>query len=135
MFEGLRVTLENLTLQADLAVESLRDYGPTGMPPNNDGITNGRNSGFQALQVAVWLGAKRILLLGFDMKAKDGRVHWHDEHPVATPGNVFGSMIECFVGIAPELKQRGIEVINCTPDSALRCFPVMPVQEALCLVA
>lgn len=135
MFEGLRVTLENLTLQADLAVESLRDYGPTGMPPSNDGVTNGRNSGFQALQLAIWLGAKRILLLGFDMKEKDGRAHWHAEHPIPTPGNIYGSMIECFNGIAPELKKRGIEVINASPDSALKCFPKMTVAEALCFPA
>lgn len=135
MFKGLRVTLENLTLQADLAVESLRDYGPTDMSPNNDGVTNGRNSGYQALQMAVWLGAKRIFLLGYDMKEQDGRAHWHAEHPIPTPGNIYGSMLECFNGIAPELKNRGIEVINCSPDSALKCFPKMPIAEALCIVA
>ena len=110
----------------------LRDYGAEGMPPKNDGVTNGRNSGFQALQMAVWMGASRILLLGFDMKIKDGRAHWHKEHPLPTPGNVFGSMIAAFNGIAPELKRRGVEVINCTPDSALTVFPYKSVDEALC---
>lgn len=131
-FEGLRVTLENLTLKAEMPIFCLRDYGPEGMPTKNDGVTNGRNSGYQALQMAILLGAKRIFLLGFDMRAHNDKVHWHDEHPIPTPTNVFGAMIESFVKIAPILKQRGIEVINCTRESALKVFPYQSVERALC---
>lgn len=123
-FAGRRVTLENLQLQAEITVYSLRNYGIDGMPPARDGIMHGRNSGFQAMQLAILLGVKRIILLGFDMHGG----HWHAEHPIPTPTNVFAGMIDCFYKIAPDIKKYGVEVINCTPDTALHCFPCASID-------
>lgn len=130
-FEGRRVTLENLALQRELEVRSLRDYGVLGFAPRSDGVCNGRNSGYQALQLAAWLGAARVLLLGFDMRQVEGRMHWHPEHPVATPANIFQGWLDCFEQLAPELEKRGCKVINCTPGSALKVFPHMTLAAAL----
>ena len=130
-FRGVRVTLENLPLQKELDVRCLRDYGVHGFAPKADGVTNGRNGGYQALHLAAWLGAKRVLLLGFDMKPKGNRLHWHAEHPVATPPSVFAGWLKAFATLAPHLKARGVEVINCTPDSALTVFPFLPLEAAL----
>ena len=130
-FEGVRVTLENLPLQKELEVRCLRDYGVHGFAPKSDGVTNGRNGGYQALHLAAWLGVRRVLLLGFDMKPKGNRLHWHAEHPVATPPSVFAGWLEAFATLAPHLKSRGVEVINCTPASALTVFPYLPLEAAL----
>jgi hypothetical protein len=134
-FQGRRVTLENLHLQRLMEVRCLRDYGAAGFAPRSDGVTNGRNGGYQALHLAAWLGASRVLLLGFDMRAVDGRLHWHTEHPLPMSPYVFAGWLPCFDALAPELERHGVEVINCTPDSALKAFPVMPIEEALCLPA
>lgn len=131
-FDGLRVTLENLSLQRQgLDVRSLRDYGVNGFAPKNDGVTNGRNSGYQALHLAALLGAARVLLVGYDMRQVDGRMHWHPEHPVATPANIFPGWIAAFATLAPELERRGVEVINCTPGSALTMFKTQDLEVAL----
>jgi hypothetical protein len=130
-FKGIRVTLENLKLQNEIEVRCLRDYGVTGFAPRNDGVTNGRNSGYQALHLAALLGAARVLLLGFDMRQVDGRMHWHKEHPIGTPPNIFKSWIDAFDTLKPELQRRGVEVINCSPQSALTAFPLMSLADAL----
>lgn len=131
-FAGMRVTLENLELQRELDVRCLRDYGVNGFAPKPDGVTNGRNGGFQALHLAAWLGAARVQLLGYDMRAADdGAMHWHAQHPVATPPTLFAYWLACFESLAPALEQRGVEVINCTPGSALDVFPRMSIEDAL----
>lgn len=131
-FKGVRVTLENLKLQNEVEVRCLHDYGVFGFTPESDGVTNGRNSGYQALQLAVLLGSKRVLLLGYDMCADaTGRKHWHDEHPAALPPNIFAAWLQCFDGLALELARRNIEVLNCTPGSALTLFPQVPLADAL----
>lgn len=129
-FKGMRVTLENLKLQNEIEVRALRDYGVVGFAPRNDGVSNGRNSGYQALHLAAWLGAARVLLLGYDMRPIDGRQHWHEEHRVRTPANIFAGWISAFDSIASDLTRRGVEVINCSPGSALKAFPCMDLQAA-----
>jgi hypothetical protein len=85
-------------------------------------IHQGGNSGYQALNLAVLLGARRILLLGFDM----GGEHWHPRHPYGlnnpSEGN-FARWLRAFETGLPDLERAGVEVINATPGSALNCFP------------
>lgn len=95
----------------------------------------GGNSGFQAFNLAVQFGARRILLLGFDMNEKHPKLHWYGRNegpgqynPDATN---FRRWRAAFVDAQPELSRLGIEVVNCSPISALKCFPVMTVSEAL----
>lgn len=93
-------------------------------------IHTGRNSGYQAINLAVLFGAKRILLLGFDMQKTGGKAHWfgpHDSALVATSG--YDGFIQCFRTIPPLIKGRGIEIINCTRETALSMFPRMAIEE------
>jgi hypothetical protein len=39
--------------------------------------------------------------------------------------------ISRFVDAAPLFRAAGVEIINCTPGSALKCFPSMSLTEAL----
>lgn len=85
----------------------------------------GAHSGFQQLNLAVHLGAKRILLLGYDCHAKTpARKHWFGNHAGlldTTPH--YDQWAEAYRQASPQLEQLGVEVINCTPDSAIDCFP------------
>ncbi|MHA1225226.1 MAG: glycosyltransferase [Candidatus Hodarchaeales archaeon] len=83
-----------------------------------DGLASGCNSGYAALNLAVCLGANPIYLLGFDMRGG----HWHTEYPDKQPESVYKKFKIYFEKIAPELKQKGIKVINLNPNSTLRCF-------------
>jgi len=89
-----------------------------------DGIYDGENSGFAALNLAVCMGAKEIYLLGYDMKGDgQGNQTWfHGGYKRKGKESNYKGWIKHFKGAVPLLKQKGIEVINLNPDSALRCF-------------
>jgi hypothetical protein len=95
------------------------------------GIGHGNNSGFAAFNLAVLLGANPIYLLGYDMKHKDGKSHFHGGHPIPQDEAKAISYAAAFEKIAPELAKRGIRIINLNPDSGLRCFEFQKPEEAL----
>ncbi len=97
----------------------------------NDGLCHGNNSGFAAFNLAVVLGADPIYLLGFDMKHKDGKSHFHAGHPIPQAEEKAKSYAAPFEKIAPELERRGRRIINLNPDSGLRCFEFQKPEEAL----
>jgi PKD repeat protein len=103
-----------------LAIEPPR--GVTKFP----GATSGGNSGLLAIQVAVSKGATRILLLGFDM----GGSHYFGDHP-APLKNPTPQRFEVFKRQFAGYKPKDVEIINCTPDSALKCYPFGDVKEFL----
>lgn len=97
-------------------------------------VNGNGNSGAAAINLATLFGAKRILLLGFDMKpgANDER-HWHPDHPKpCAQAQCFDDWLYKFGAIARDAEKQGVEIINCTPGSALTVFPVMPLKEATC---
>jgi hypothetical protein len=85
-------------------------------------IHYGLNSGYQALNLALLFGAKRIALVGFDMRAVDGRAHFFGAHGGGLRAPAFGLFVERFKAAARTVP-AGVDVINCTPGSALTCFP------------
>jgi hypothetical protein len=129
-FRGLKVAIDGYrvpqTYGNDPAIKVLRNLGDgPGLCELRDGLHTGRNSGFQAINLAVHLGASRIVLLGFDMKpAADGRTQWHRNYPYADPADVYARvMLPHFPTLVDPLRRLGVEVINATPGSALTCFP------------
>jgi hypothetical protein len=89
------------------------------------------NSGFQALNLAILFGADPIVLVGFDMRQVDGKTHFFGEHKAPLRGHAqFGSWCAKF-GKAAEMLGGSPRIINATPGSALTCFPMMPLAEAL----
>lgn len=110
-------------------VWALASTGEGGLESAPNSVRTGLNSGYQAINLAVHLGAKRILLLGYDMKSANGRSHWFGEHPdkIVPP---YKSFMGVWPTIVEPLKKRGVEVINCSPNSALDVFPKMELGEA-----
>jgi hypothetical protein len=91
-----------------------------------EGVVMGSNSGLLALHVAVSMGAKRILLLGYDL----GGTHFFGPHPEGlknTKPHRFEEFKRQFAGFRP----KGVEIVNCTPGSALACYPQQTLKEAL----
>ena len=81
------------------------NYGPPG----------GGNSGFQAVNLAYQMGAKTILLLGFDMFG----THFFGKHPnKLVQSSPFSEFIKAFETIGNE-----VEIINCSRQTVLNCFP------------
>lgn len=97
-------------------------------------IHTGGNSGFQALNLSLHLaGPGRRILTGFDMSVENG-VHWHGLHTgrLQNPSeDTVAGWIQKFRAAVPYVAMAGLEVVNCTPGSALDCFPMMTIEEAL----
>lgn len=135
-FAGLKITLSNGAEQ--LAhwpeIKVLENSGKDGLEPAPTGLRTGRNGGYQAINLAVHLGAKRILLLGYDMKPdSSGKTHWFGDHADwPTRASIYANvMLPCFKTLVSPLNELGVTVINCTPDSALETFPRLPLEDAL----
>lgn len=75
-------------------------------------------------------GAKRLLLIGFDMRRVNGLQHFFGSHPGAmNKDSDYPVWVRYFDAIARDLKEMGVEVINCSPASALYQFPKMRLEE------
>jgi len=127
-FTGLRYTLDPLA--APLATV-LRSTGVEGLETEASGIRTGQNSGYQAINLAVHLGAARIVLLGYDMQpAPDGRDHFFGDH--AHVGRVpFFDLRQYFDSLVEPVRALGIRILNATRRTALDCFPRVSLAEAL----
>lgn len=102
-----------------------KNTGKVGLD-TNEGIRTGNNGGHAALNLAYHLGATRIILLGYDLRlGPNGEGHFHEEHPwgAMKDRTLREKMLPLFRPIALELADRGVEVLNATPGSALVVFP------------
>ena len=94
-------------------------------------LCHGSNSGYQAVNLAYLLGASRIVLLGYDFQlGPHGEHHWHGAHPnnVTPPVGMF---LDKFPSIVEPLRERGIDLVNCSAETALTCVPRRPLREVL----
>jgi hypothetical protein len=125
-------------------VHTLRCTGEEGLDTDPGALRSGLNGGFQAIHLAYHFGAKRIVLLGYDMRAvlpvgresqnENKLVHWRprtgdnaarQEHLMRT------RMLPKFNSLTAPLAAAGVQVVNCTPGSALRVWPQVPLSEVL----
>ena len=85
----------------------------------------GHHSGCAAINLAAHLGAKRIYLIGFDMKlSHEGRSHCHFEYRTASKHPPFRIHLRAYPFIAEDARKMGIQVINLSPNSAIKDLPV-----------
>jgi hypothetical protein len=91
------------------------------------------NSGAAAISLAHHFGAKKIILLGFDMNnSMGGKTHWHDGHGRKAKKKLpYPRHLKCFPFIAEDADQLGLEIINANPDSTITAFPRKTVEEIL----
>lgn len=128
-YAGPKYGLEAVVDRPDVQV--LRNTGETGLELDPSGLRTGRNSGYQAINLAVHLGARRIALLGYDMKTDaKGKQRWFGDHSYGGPMIPFYTFRELMPTIVPPLAALGVYVMNCTPGSALECFPHHGLDEA-----
>lgn len=97
-------------------------YGATvtdGMP----GFIGFRNSGANAVSLAITAGAREVLLLGFDCQRTGGQSHWHGDHPnKLSNARSLGEWPSIFKRLADYAKRKEVRVVNCSRQTALKCF-------------
>lgn len=133
-FAGPKYSLDSQdpTPRADWNV--LRNTGPLGLELDPTGLRAGHNSGFQAINLAVHLGASEIVLLGYDMGlAADGRQHWFGDHPDHRL-SPYPQMRAAFESLVEPLFALGVKVANCSRRTALTVFPCVSLDDVLAQV-
>lgn len=126
-FKGLRVTCSG---QAIKGVHRIMHSGVEGFSTDQACVHTHGNSGAQAMQIAVKTGAARVLLLGMDMHGG----HWHGEHPPglrSTVQELYSKWARRTELAAPAILATGVDVVNCTPGSALKCFRMSTLDQEL----
>jgi len=115
-------------------VKTLRCTGAIGLESDPGALRHGSNSGYQAINLAYHFGARRIVLLGYDMRLVEGKVHWKarsKEQPDAQRRTMENVMLPKFDTLKGPLEKAGVEVLNATPRSRLRVWPLVDIDEIL----
>lgn len=106
-------------------------------------ISWNNNSGISAINFAYHMGAKRIILLGFDMcDSPTGQTHYHGGHTeqIRTAKykqnkrkNVrpYPRFLTAFPTVAKDAKTLGLEIINTSMDSVITEFPKQLLEEVV----
>lgn len=118
---------------------------------NKDGscIHYGHSSGFQLPQIAYHDGFRRLLLCGYDMRYAadyDGK----NQRIGSAPRHYFGEYEDAALNHWPSVKVKDgvhvelieqfekvkrlnpeVEIINCSPGSAMTCFPMATLEQFL----
>jgi len=92
----------------------------------------GGTSALHAMFLAEAFGSRRILLTRVDCRQPSQ--HCHGAHPLPltqTTDLAVASWLSSFAANAPLFKKRGVEVINCTRDTAVTSFPRARIGDVL----
>lgn len=95
-------------------------------------VMTGGHGGYQAINLSVHLGARRIILLGYDLQAdtQHGHDHVHHPHPdrSVVPYEQWRSIYETLI---PALDAIDVEIVNCSRATAITALPRASLEEVL----
>lgn len=143
-FPGLKVTCHS-NFTSGFKKEKIK-YLPKdnnhfqGISNNPSKVSWNKNSGAAAISVAANAGAKRIILLGFDMCLDaEGNQHSHTEYlndrfldsTKKRKKLPFPRHLKGFGEIQRDAKRRGIEILNASEISEIKVFPKINIKEVL----
>lgn len=106
----------------------------TMLDTNPNELFHGGCSGILAIEFIRTLNnrPKKIILVGFDMQHTNDKTHWFGDHPKgfinANACERWRTEIESML---PYYKKLGIELVNCSIDTALTCVRKSKLEEEL----
>lgn len=89
------------------------------------------NTGTSAVNLAYLMGARRVVLVAFDMKLRDGSANWHINLKDRPNPEIYARFISHFERLERERLAAGaaFEIVNATPGSALTLYPFVDLAE------
>ncbi len=104
----------------------MRSMRGTGLSKVEGVIHQGESSGYQAIGL-LWQGkVAKVYLLGYDNHGN----HWHGNHPSPlNKNNPYARWATNLGQLAKDCDEAGMDIVNCTPKSALKAFPAAPWQD------
>lgn len=99
------------------------------------GFRSYSHSGAGAISLALVLGARRILLLGYDgQRGPEGQAHWHGDHPKGLSNAASMSRWNANLKlVAEDARRRAVPVINCSRATVYDAFPTGQLEEELAI--
>lgn len=125
-FTGLRISGEEVKDVETTPLTMLARGEP--MPREPGSVVSGDHSGFQALGLALTLGATRIILLGYDCGGNKRNCHPNREPRFSSepPFDQWAAKYNQVSGRWPH-----VEIINCSPQSRISAFRKTEIREVL----
>lgn len=138
-FKGRKAGIEHTPGRRDRrldkwAIRIFKNTGHEGIETTSGGLrTCANNSGGAAVNLAVQMGAKRIVLIGYDMGyGASGKRHFFGDHPAPlSNAHNFPTWRKAFASMVEPLKALNIAIVNCTRETALDCFPQAALEDVL----
>jgi hypothetical protein len=94
-------------------------------------IYTGGHAGYQGINLAVLLGAVRLILLGYDMQSTpDGTAHFFGNHPDGSHVR-YHQWHEMYDGLPDMLARVGVSIVNASRETAITGVPRLSLDEAL----
>lgn len=124
--DALKVSADE-TDKADVRIEVVSNQAP--MPREPGKLVPGDHSGFQALGLALTLGASRIVLLGYDCGGPKRNCHSNRPANLTTTSGSFHNKNSYYVRAKREWPD--VEIVNCSRLTTLTAFPVLPLREVI----
>ncbi|NCD07760.1 MAG: DUF115 domain-containing protein [Spirochaetia bacterium] len=90
----------------------------------------GKNTGATAINLAIRLGKKRIILIGYDMQVVNGQHNYHNYHKHRPRDNIYDVFLPHFEKISKSLP-KDVEVINANLKSALPYFKKQKIEDII----
>lgn len=88
-----------------------------------------------AIKLLIYLGVKRIYLVGCDFKMVGGSEYAFDQSKEqggrTGNNNAYKILAERFEALLPFFAKEGVEIFNCNPGSGLAVFPFIDFEDAI----
>jgi len=129
-FMGIKFSLQKTPDKSVICMENGGRYGVSLEWPY---LRTGDNSGYQAVNLAILLGAKKIILTGYDMDYDaQGKSHWFGNHKtlINPPINRLKQFAANFNTLADDLMDD-IKIINCSIHTKITAFKQANIKDVI----
>lgn len=116
----------------DFGWNRIENFGDKrGLSANPVYINTGCNSGYQLINLAYLMGARRIILVGYDLTVRNGQRRFSGPNPWEKPSNRDNPYPKWAVKFDTIEEQLPGLVWNATPGSLITAFPFVDLEFAL----
>jgi len=91
------------------------------------------NTGASAVNLAMHLGAKKVVLIGFDLQQINGKSNFHNYNfiPDEDPISIYKKFMNFWPYVKESAEKFGLEIVNTTLNSKLDLFPFVKLEDVL----
>ena len=130
-YHGLKVTIAN-QMKEGKGIKWLKRGSKAMISLDPCIVNNGNNSGHCAVNLAYHFGVSKIILVGFDMRIVESKHNYHNKHHRKMKDSIYqDEYIPNLESMKEPLEKQGVQILNATPESALKCFKTVDLKETV----